>query len=162
MSFVKRRVPSKGDLLRVRRSAGYYHFGIAVDENTVIHFSAPQGDLSDNKQELMIIETPLSQFVRGDVLEIEEPYNSVFTPENVVKRAKNYVNSRYFRGKPYNFIENNCEHFARYCYDGDPKSKQVIDVTTAVIATGAAVVAGVAGAVIAKKKKKNAVVKRKD
>ena len=162
MSFLKKRTPKAGDLLRVRRKAGYYHFGIAVSEDRVVHFTAPQGDLSDNKKDMRIIETSLDRFIKGDVLEIEEPYSAVFTREEVVKRAKNYANSHYFRGKPYNFVSNNCEHFARYCYDGEEQSLQVSAVRSAVIATGVAVAAGVAGAVIVSTKKKKNKTKNKD
>lgn len=133
MEFVKKVVPQKGDLLRVKRKAGYYHFGIAVSESRVIHFTASQGDLSNDKKDLKIIETSFDRFALNDVPEILEPFSSKFSRDEVVKRAKNYVNSLLFRGKPYNFITNNCEHFARYCYDGEAKSEQVL--------TGAMIVA---------------------
>ena len=160
MAFVKDKTPYKGDLLRVKRKQGYFHFGIAVSEDRVIHFTAPNSDLSEDNKQLKIVETPLSQFIRGDVLEIQEPYNAVFTRDEVVKRAKNYANSSCFRGKPYNFISNNCEHFARYCYDGKATSKQVNDVATAVVTAGATIVTGTVAAVVATHNKK--VAKKKD
>ena len=154
MSFQKIKRPLKGDLLRVYRNKGYYHFGIAVSEDRVIHFTAPDGDLSENKRELKIIETPLDKFVRGDELEIETPYSSPYTRDEVVERAKKFVNCSRFRNKTYNFVSNNCEHFARYCYDGKSESKQVIDGALLTVALGAAVVGAVAGAVVHNAKKK--------
>ena len=111
-------------------------------------------DLGNNKKDFKIIETSLTRFLLGDQLEIEEPYASKFDREEVVKRAKNYANSQLFRGKYYNFISNNCEHFARYCYDGTPASQQVITGATAVVAAGTLVVGAVAAKVVSARRKK--------
>lgn len=156
MNFLTKIVPQKGDLLRVHRSAGYYHFGIAVSENRVIHFTAKNSDLSNNKKDMAIIETSLDRFILNDELEILYPYQGKFDRDEVVKRAKNYVNSPLFRQKPYNFVTNNCEHFARYCYEGKANSEQVITVATIVAAglgLAATTVALAAKRTVDKKKK---------
>lgn len=154
MAFLKILTPTKGDLLRVHRKEGYYHFGIAVSSDRVIHFTAESSDLSNNKKDFLIIETSLQRFLLNDELEIEEPYSSKFDRDEVVERAKNYANSRLFRGKYYNFISNNCEHFARYCYDGKAESEQVVAGTTIVVAAGTLVAGAVAAAIASKKRVK--------
>lgn len=157
MSFNKVNRPLKGDLLRVHRKEGYYHFGIAVDSDTVIHFTALENDLADNKKDMRIIETSLIRFLKGDQLEVEQPFNSQFTRDEVVKKAKKYVNCAKFRDKYYNFLTNNCEHFARYCYDGDPQSKQVVNGAVLAVIGSAALVGTVAASLLvkgARKKKK--------
>ena len=153
MAFIREEKPTKGDLIRVRRKAGYYHFGVAVSDDRVIHFTAVGGDLSKDTREIKIIETPLEDFLRGDILEVEVPYNSKFSRDSVIRRARKYLNSMYFRKKPYNFIDNNCEHFARYCYDGSSSSDQVMKVAMYTIAFGSTTM-GAALAAIAKKKRK--------
>ena len=154
MSFHKMDVPTKGDLLRVHRKSGYYHFGVAVSPTRVIHFTAEKSDLGDNKKDFKIIETSLERFLLGDQLEIEEPYNSKFDRDEVVRRAKNYANSHLFHQKYYNFVSNNCEHFARYCYDGKAESEQVVAGTTVVVAAGTLIAGAIAGKIISNRRKK--------
>ena len=91
-----------------------------------------------------------------DKLEIEMPYSSPYDRDDVVKRAKNYANSHSFRGKPYHFINNNCEHFARYCYEGRIESRQVIEGATVVAAAATAVVGAVGSAILSHTRKKKA------
>lgn len=154
MSFVKVDYPIKGDLLRVHRKEGYYHFGIAVSKDRVIHFTAEKSDLSQDKKDFLIIESSLERFLLGGELEIEAPYSSKFERDEVVNRAKNYVNSQLFRKKYYNFISNNCEHFARYCYDGSAQSEQVVTGTTVVVAAGALIAGAVIGKIASSHRKK--------
>lgn len=154
MSFKKVDKPLKGDLLRVHRSLGYYHFGIAISEDRVIHFSAPDQDITD-KTKMRIIETSLKDFLKGDQLEIEQPYDSSFSRDEVVKRAKKYVNSNRFRGKYYHVVTNNCEHFARYCYYDKNESKQVVAVTVGAAIAGALIAGAAVAGVATKKAKKN-------
>ena len=59
----------------------------------------------------------------------------------------------------YNFITNNCEHFANFIYYGDKVSKQV-KVGTAVVATVVGGVLGV-GAIVATAKNNNKKSKKK-
>ena len=153
MSFQKLDTPEKGDLLRIRRRAGYYHFGIAISPERVVHFTGNDGDLKSKDKQLTVQETSLEKFVRGDVLEIEVPYSSPYTRDQVVKRAKKLANHPTFRGKDYNFIDNNCEHVARYCYDGRAESKQVV-AGTLVIVSGVSALIQAVGKILKKKPKK--------
>ena len=157
MAFNKVAKPLKGDLLRVRRKFGYYHFGIAVSEDRVIHFTGSGQDFA-MREKMKIIETPLKDFVKDGVLEIEQPYNSKFNRDDVVNKAREYKDSNKFMGKYYNLVSNNCEHFARYCYDGKAQSLQV--VTAAIIAAAAgfmtsAVFGSIVGTGLGKKSREN-------
>lgn len=135
MSFVKCNAVIKGDLLRVKRKARYYHFGIAVDENTVIHFSGTVSDSVSNYKDVMIRKAPLSLFIKDDVLEVMSPYDSPFERDEVVRRAEAYVDNPQFKGHHYNLVINNCEHFARYIYYGKCQSKQVNNALSIVAAS---------------------------
>ena len=154
MSFVKNLKPNAGDLLRVKRKAGYYHFGIAANENEVIHFSGTDGDNVLNPENIRIIKTSLESFLRGDILEINHPYSSPYDREKTVKRAGFYIGKSKFKGKHYNLVTNNCEHFARHCYDGKKISKQVRTVATTVIGATVAITTAIATNVLLKKSKK--------
>lgn len=139
-NWKKNITPQPGDLIKVRRSAGYCHFGIAISSKEVIHFSGLQGDDITNPENIKIRKAPLKMFYRDDELEVLADWLSPFTAKEVIKRASAYLDSSYFRGKYYNFVTNNCEHFARFIYFGDASSKQVNNA--------AAVAAALAGAVI--------------
>jgi len=125
MSFIKNVVPSKGDLLRVKRKKGYYHYGIALDENTVIHFSGQNDDSITNIKDIKVRKAPLKLFVKDDKLEVNRPYDSPYSNEEVVNRAKCFLDSFEVNDSKYNLVKNNCEHFARYIYYGKSKSCQI-------------------------------------
>ena len=144
MGFVLSNAIHAGDLLRVRRAIGYFHFGVAVSDNEVIHFSGTDDDSIFNHEKVCIIKTSLSEFLKGDQCEIESPYVSPFSREEIVERAHNYLGQNTFMGKPYNLLSNNCEHFARYVYFGKKDSGQVnvvVGTASAVLAAGATFVA---------------------
>lgn len=143
MSFIEQKVPHVGDLVRVRRKQGYAHFGIAVAPDRVVHFTGAEGDLSKDSGGIMVRETSLSLFLQNDVLEVENTCKSPFKPEEIVDRARKFVGSTKFRNMSYNFITNNCEHFARYVYSGKARCYQVRKGVVAAGATAAVVAAGV-------------------
>lgn len=105
---------NKGDHIRVSRLA-YYHHGIYIGDNLVIHFS---GEPS-KKQNAEIIKTPLAEFLDGGRLEIVN-HPHCLPPDEVVDRAYAALGQ-----KGYNLIYNNCEHFALYCKTGQHESNQV-------------------------------------
>ena len=125
MGFKNTNTFQEGDLLRTRRDVGYYHYGVASSNSTVIHFSGVEGDNVLNPDNIKIIETPIEQFVREDFLQVQIPFKSKFSREEIVKRARNCIGNSKFNGKHYNLVSNNCEHFARYCYYGKRTSHQV-------------------------------------
>ncbi|KAF8386221.1 hypothetical protein PRIPAC_75363 [Pristionchus pacificus] len=60
-----------------------------------------------------------------------------FRPDEIVERAKSKLGEG-----GYNFVTNNCEHFANYCRYGKKRSGQVNDTAVAFGAVTAAVVGG--------------------
>ena len=54
----------------------------------------------------------------------------------------------------YDLIDNNCEHFARYCYYDKAQSKQVMAAAMVVIATGATLTGTLIAALALKKAKR--------
>lgn len=129
MGFIKTQIVEKGDIIRVRRRKGYCHFGIASAKDKVIHFTGDNEDSILNSKGVMVRETSLERFLRGDTLEVEFPYDSDFARDIVVARAKEYLGKKIVLGSTYNLVNNNCEHFARYCYYDEHRSKQVETVT---------------------------------
>ena len=154
MSFQRVNKPLRGDIVRVHRKEHYYHYGIALDENTVVHFTALKDDMTSNKKDMKILETSLDRFLLGGQLEVQVPFDSCYSRDQVAEKAKRWVNCVQFRGKYYNLVTNNCEHFARYCYYGSHKSNQVIQAAAAATVLGAVAVGVTAGAVIKKAVKK--------
>ena len=126
MAFIKTSIIEKGDLIRVKRKRkGYYHFGIASSKDTVIHFTGDNTDSIMNSKGVLVRETSVDSFVRKDELEVEFPYSSDFARDIVLERAKSFLGQKEVLGNTYNVVTNNCEHFARYCYYDEKKSKQV-------------------------------------
>lgn len=154
MAFKKNIDILPGDLLRVKRSRGYYHYGIALDNENVIHFSGTNDDSISNYKDVKIRKAKLSLFLRGDELEVNIPFDSPFSREEIISRASKYLDSDKFNGSYYNLVNNNCEHFARYAYYGIIKSTQVNKIKSVVSVAGAALAASSIAVGISKNKNK--------
>jgi len=125
MSFEINVKPIKGDLIRVKRKLGYYHYGIYIGHNKVIHYSAPEDDSIFDNRNIEIRKGELDKnFLRGDVLEVNIPYSSFYYRFVVCRRAKKLLGVHKFRDQDYDLLKNNCEHFANYCYFGEAVSAQ--------------------------------------
>ena len=125
MSFELNVKPIKGDLIRVKRKLGYYHYGIYIGHNKVIHYSAPEDDSIFDNRNIEIRKGDLKEnFLRGDTLEVNIPYSSFYYRFIVCKRAKKLLGVHKFRDVDYDLLKNNCEHFANYCYFGEAVSAQ--------------------------------------
>ena len=125
MSFELNVKPIKGDLIRVKRKLGYYHYGIYIGHNKVIHYSAPEDDSIFDNRNIEIRKGDLqANFLRGDTLEVNIPYSSFYYRFVVCKRAKKLLGVHKFRDQDYDLLKNNCEHFANYCYFGEAVSAQ--------------------------------------
>ena len=89
MSFELNVKPIKGDLIRVKRKLGYYHYGIYIGHNKVIHYSAPEDDSIFDNRNIEIRKGDLqANFLRGDTLEVNIPYSSFYYRFIVCRRAK--------------------------------------------------------------------------
>ncbi len=155
MSFIKTNEVIKGDLLRTKRKAGYYHYGIAIDSENVIHFSGTNDDSVSNYKDVKIRKASLLLFLKDDSLEVMSPYDSPFSRDEVVKRAYSFLNNSEFNGHHYNLVINNCEHFARYVYYGKSQSKQVNNALSITAASLGTIVTAASIAYISNRKSRN-------
>lgn len=93
----------------------YKHFGVGIGENQVIHFSG------QDKSSARIVLSSLIEFSDGNII-----YQSIGTPSfsesTIISRAYSKLGEN-FGG--YDLLNNNCEHFARWCVFGVSSSSQV-------------------------------------
>lgn len=127
------RSPKLGDHIRVQRMNGiYYHHGIYVSDEEVIHFTGTEDDSILNWSNNEVIKSDLKFFLNGGILEVreytEDEKNDLYPPEHIVNYARTCLGD-----KGYNLIFNNCEHFANVCTLGRFRSKQVERVFLSVI-----------------------------
>lgn len=103
----------------------YYHDGLFIDGDLVIHYSGNAGQGSTGKVEVVSLE----KF--GDQCQIEVvPHpNRRFSSADSIRRAI----SRY-QENSYSLASNNCQHFVNWCIEGEHRSEQV-DVALSVVPT---------------------------
>ena len=108
---------ARGDQIYVHRElinleGLYEHHGIDCGDDTVIHYRKPSETIE---------RTSMSTFSRGNKVYLKQyPDGFCFIPDVVVQRAQNRLGER-----KYNFLFNNCEHFASWCKTGISYSKQI-------------------------------------
>ena len=108
---------ARGDQIYVYRNLWnfdglYKHYGIDCGDGTVIHYRKPSE---------IIERTSIATFSRGNPVYVKQYSEGFcFLPETVVARAE----SRLGENK-YNFLFNNCEHFAYWCKTGISDSPQI-------------------------------------
>lgn len=119
--------PYDGAQIRVKRGS-YYHHGIYIGDNKVIHFG--EGDLkkdSTSSTDNIIHETDISQFLKGGYIETKvyskKEKKKLFSPDKVILNAKSHLGEG-----DYDFLKNNCEHFSYLCAFGVKYSKQTDNV----------------------------------
>ena len=116
----------KGDHIRVLRYGIFYHHAIDMGNGKVIQY---RGELikGKNPEDSMVGIDSTSNFLKyaGSNLEVVSYDEEIFTPDEVIRRAK----SRLGENK-YNIIFNNCEHFCYWCKTGNAKCKQLTDLIT--------------------------------
>lgn len=102
--------PKKGDIVRVLIRDKYYHYGIYVGDDRVIEFGSKRDVLSASKDEVMVKEVSVSEFLDGGHLEV-----SIYSFIDNIKRNKPKKIVELARGrlgeKGYDLKDNNCEHF---------------------------------------------------
>lgn len=107
-----------GDIIYVNHLL-YKHFGIYISDDCIIHYDGKQDDLLLRK--MCIRDTNIERFLNGKgSYKVKQFKNEKYSPNEVVKRAKNEIGS-----KDFNLILNNCEHFAIWCKTGNKKSSQI-------------------------------------
>ena len=113
------KTPQYGDMVRVKVKF-YYHYGIFVDETSIIQFGLPDNG-NTPPDDIAVLSTDIDTFANGEFVEKAEPEHEEkkkrHSPEETVKIALSRIGE-----KGYNILNNNCEHFANECYFGEKKS----------------------------------------
>ena len=117
---------ARGDHIKVARQL-YDHHGIDVGNGEVIHYS---GEMNAEKKNAVICRVSKAAFAAGGKVEIVIHEGNCFLPEETVQRAEKYLGDGLGL---YDFLGNNCEHFAYWCKTGRRESKQVKRVENAVV-----------------------------
>lgn len=105
-----------GDHLRVARAGGvYFHHGLYVGADSVIHYDGSVSDTSGR-----VDDTSLADFAAGGVIELVSHKDRRYSREESVDRAY----SRLFE-ESYSVVFNNCEHFVNWCIEGQHRSEQI-------------------------------------
>jgi hypothetical protein len=113
--------PKFGDVICVDRWCGIYkHYGIYIDDSSVIHYI---GELLQKEDNIKVKETTLEDFVKDSKeIWIDNNQNRKYNPSETVDRARSQLGNG--EGQ-YHAVFNNCEHFATWCQNGQKKSHQV-------------------------------------
>lgn len=112
---------------------GFRHFGVSTD----CFINGLPTVISNTGKYGKVIEESLEQFKEQGDLKIEGYWGSL-TPQNVLRRARENLGTRYL------LINWNCEHFVRFAHGLKPESPQVAFV--GVIVIGAILLIGLARA----------------
>jgi len=124
-----------GDIIwanRMAKGLPYNHCGVYVGNGKVIHFAAPAGS-EISMENAVVHETTLEQFRDNCPLKIIgfSKKARCFSGEKTVERARSRIGE-----KGYNFLTNNCDHFAIWCKTGKHCSLQTAVVKNTIRATG--------------------------
>ncbi|MBR6772740.1 MAG: lecithin retinol acyltransferase family protein [Clostridia bacterium] len=122
MSSWNVRKPSRGEMVRVNRGK-YYHYGICVAPEKIVHFASPDGDGFDSPSSAVVCGTTLPHFASGSFVEClelsREERKFAFTAEETAARAEAALGQ-----SGYDVITNNCAHFANRCLYGNDNGPQ--------------------------------------
>lgn len=94
----------------------YTHHGIYIGSDQVIHYAGMVSGIDKGCVE----STSLEVFSQGKSIRIKTHQKTAFSGPQICRRAKSRVGEN-----SYNFLFNNCEHFATWCVTGDHSSEQV-------------------------------------
>ena len=117
--------PQTGDMIRTKIKF-YHHYGIFVDEQTVVAFGMPDNSGVD-PETIEVLTTDVVTFMHGSMLETAVLDRKECHKRRSVKETVDYAMSQLGR-KGYHILYNNCEHFANECIFGEAKSSFVDSV----------------------------------
>ena len=147
--MLEKREAMPGDILAVDRGP-YLHYAVYVGDGEVIHYRgrdgdfggkitvhrAPMSEFLNKNKEFFILDFPkeeqtvtlsdgIKKLLNGEVLELYHQLRRakdyhLYSPEETVARAESRLGEA-----SYNFITDNCEHFAIWCKTGVSESNQV-------------------------------------
>lgn len=103
-----------GHLATSRR--GYSHHGVYIGRGRVVHYSGLSGFWQCGPVE----EVSLRQFAHGRPVRIVDHLEPLYSPEEIVRRARSRLGENDYR-----LLTNNCEHFCNWCRSGVSRSPQV-------------------------------------
>lgn len=106
-----------GDHIKVKLDS-FYHHGIFVSDNEVIHFCS-DGKFSILSKNLEIQSTSIEIFAQGKKIHVVD-YTNRFIPEKTVEIARQSIGN-----SDYDLSYNNCEHFVTRCITGTKQSKTI-------------------------------------
>ena len=116
--------PKRGDHIRVNRSGIYNHHGVYVSDEEVIHFTGTEDDSVLDWSKCEVIQSHLSQFLRGGQVEVkiyrDDELDDLYPVDHIVDYARACLGDA-----GYHLVFNNCEHFANMCTLGRFRSQQV-------------------------------------
>lgn len=118
------KAPRKGDIIRTKVRF-YHHYGIFVDEDTVVQFGLRDNTgIDPDTIEVMI--TDINGFCGKNMVETAQLSLSEKlkrkTVRKTVQTAMSLIGTR-----GYNILHNNCEHFVNKCVFGQSSSKFLED-----------------------------------
>jgi Lecithin retinol acyltransferase len=113
--FGLEREPALGAHLTTSRR-GYHHHGVYIGGGRVVHYSG----FSAFWQCGPVEEVSVSRFVGGHPVRIVDHFESRYSPEEIVRRARSRLGE-----SDYRLLTNNCEHFCNWCVSGISRSAQV-------------------------------------
>lgn len=100
----------------ITRRTGYIHHGLYAGCGMVIHYSGLSAGLNAGPVE----EITLEQFAGKRGYSIIKNETATHSGPSAIQRARSRLGE-----DQYNVLTNNCEHFVRWCLNGQHESKQV-------------------------------------
>lgn len=119
--------PKPGAPVRVKVGF-YYHYGIFVNEDSVIQFGLPDGP-SRPAEEIRVLSTDVYTFLQGGTLEVGIPDRAERKRLHPVTEVITAAQSRIGQGG-YSLLRNNCEHFMYECLFGTADSPTISSLRT--------------------------------
>ena len=110
--------PKPGDMIRTKVKF-YYHYGIYINDNTVVQFGMPDNTGVD-PDTIAVLTTNIDTFNQGTVetaLLSREEAKRLRKPQQTADYALSQLGRT-----GYNILHNNCELFANECMFGETKS----------------------------------------
>ena len=117
--------PYKGAIVRVKVKF-YYHYGIYIDEKTVVAFGLPDNS-TVKPEDIAVISTDIETFLNCGFLEVAKLSLSERLKKRSRKKIIDFALNR-VGTKGYNILHNNCEHFVNECVFGKKESSFVESV----------------------------------
>ena len=113
------KTPVLGDIVRTKVTF-YHHYGIFVDENTIVQFGMPD-NVTQKAADIRVLKSDVAAFLRGGEMEVgvpdREERKKLRQPQQIVDVALSRLGE-----DGYDILHNNCEHFVNECAFGEKTS----------------------------------------